>query len=80
MSKTREPRREGRTKVLPSADLTGVLQGQIAELCHELASQGKRNVGLQQQAEELREAFRVWLAQPGAGAATRIAVRHRERR
>jgi hypothetical protein len=42
------------------AELSNVVEGQIAELCRDLAVEGKRIRQLQEQAEELRRAIRQW--------------------
>ena len=43
------------------------VEGQIEEICHDLAVQVKRLRQLQEQADELRTALREW-AGPAAGA------------
>jgi hypothetical protein len=40
--------------------LPNVVEGQIAELCRDLAVEGKRMRQLQEQAEELRSVIRHW--------------------
>jgi len=57
----RKQRRPSRTE-LPDA-----VEGQIEEICHDLAVQVKRLRQLQEQADELRTALREW-AGPAAGA------------
>jgi uncharacterized membrane protein (DUF106 family) len=42
--------------------LPNVLEGQIAELCRDLAVEGKRMRQLQEQADELQRVFRQWAA------------------
>lgn len=59
----RKQRRRGRTE-LPDA-----VEGQIKEICHDLAVQVKKMRQLQEQADELRTALREW-----AGPAERILV------
>ena len=49
-------RRHGR----PPAELPDVVEGQIAELCRDLAVEGKRMRQLQEQADELRRVIRQW--------------------
>ena len=44
------------------AELPNVLEGQIAELCRDLAVEGKRMRQLQEQADELQRVFRQWAA------------------
>jgi hypothetical protein len=48
------------------ADLSGTVQGQIAEICHDLAVQVKRMKQLQEEAQELRSTLRLWAAPSGA--------------
>ena len=43
-----------------SAELPNVIEGQIAELCRDLAVEGKRMRQLQEQADELRMVIRQW--------------------
>jgi hypothetical protein len=50
-------RRPGRA---PSADLPNAVEGQIAEICRDLAVQAKRMRQLQEQADELRSVIRQW--------------------
>jgi hypothetical protein len=47
-------------KRLRSADLPDAVEGQIAEICRDLAIQAKRMRDLQQQADELRMVIRQW--------------------
>jgi hypothetical protein len=56
------PRRQGRPRpaVLPDA-----VEGQIAEICRDLAVQVRRMRQLQEQVDELRVVIREW-ASPGA--------------
>ena len=42
------------------AELPNVVEGQIAELCRDLAVEGKRMRQLQEQADELRRVIRQW--------------------
>ena len=55
----RASRRHGQ---LRSADLPGVVEGQIAELCRDLAVEVKRLQQLQEQADELRRAINTTLS------------------
>ena len=48
------------------AELPNVVEGQIAELCRDLAVEGKRMRQLQEQADELRRVIRQWAGQPEA--------------
>lgn len=50
-------RRHGRPR---PAELPNVVEGQIAELCRDLAIEGKRMRQLQEQADELRRVIRQW--------------------
>jgi hypothetical protein len=50
-------RRRGRPRL---AELPNVIEGQIAELCRDLAVEGKRMHQLQAQADELRTVIRQW--------------------
>jgi hypothetical protein len=52
------------------AELPNVVEGQIAEICRDLAVEAKRMRQLQEQADELRRAFRRW-ARPLRGAVVR---------
>ena len=53
----RASRRHGR---LPPAALPDVVEGQIEELCRDLAVEAKRVRQLQEQADELRQVIRQW--------------------
>jgi hypothetical protein len=44
----------------PPADLPNVVEGQIAEICRDLAVMTKRMRQLEEQADELSRAFRQW--------------------
>jgi hypothetical protein len=46
--------------------LTDVVEGQIAELCRDLAEEAKRMRQLQEQADELRTTIRQWAGHPDA--------------
>jgi hypothetical protein len=50
-------RRHGRPR---PAELTNAVEGQIAELCRDIAVEGKRMRQLQEQADELRRVIRQW--------------------
>ena len=56
-------RRHGRSR---PAELPDVVEGQIAELCRDLAVEAKRIRQLQEQAGELRRAIREWAGHSGA--------------
>ena len=43
-----------------SVELTHAIEGQIAEICRDLAVEAKRLRQLQEQAGELQQAFRQW--------------------
>jgi hypothetical protein len=49
-----------RHALLVPAELTNDVEGQIAEICRELAVQAKRMRQLQEQADELRVVMREW--------------------
>jgi len=49
--------RHGRRRL---AELWNVVEGQIAELCRDLAVEGKRMRQLEEQADELRRVIRQW--------------------
>jgi hypothetical protein len=55
-------RRQGRRP----AELPNVVEGQIAEICRDLAVQAKRIRQLQEQADELRTVIRQWVGQSEA--------------
>ena len=61
----RKQRRTGRTE-LPDA-----VEGQMEEICHDLAVQVKRMRQLQEQADELRTALRDWVGPAGAESLVR---------
>ena len=50
-------RRHGRPRLV---ELPNVVEGQIAELCRDLAVEGKRMRQLHEQADELRRVIRQW--------------------
>ena len=53
-------RRQGRRR---PAELPNALEGQIVEICRDLAVQVKRMRQLQEQADELRVVIREWASQ-----------------
>jgi hypothetical protein len=53
------PRRRTRR---PPAELANAVEGQIAEICRDLAVQAKRMQQLREQADELRRVIRQWAA------------------
>jgi hypothetical protein len=57
------PRRRARRR---PAELPNEVQGQIEEMCHDLAIQVKRMRQLQDQADELRTVIRQWAGQSEA--------------
>ena len=65
-------RRPGRAR---SSDLPNAVEGQIAEICRDLAVQAKRMRQLQEQADELRTVIHEWAggceADPPRGSASR---------
>lgn len=48
------------------ATLPNALEGQIEEICRDMAVQAKRMRQLQEQADELRTALREWAGRSGA--------------
>ena len=54
---SRAPRTGGRR---PRVELQNVVEGQIAEICRDLAVEAKRMRQLQAQADELRTVIRHW--------------------
>ena len=67
----RAPRRHGRPR---PAELPNVVEGQIAELCRDLAVEAKRMRQLQEQADELRRVIRQWTNPEPTRAATALVV------
>jgi hypothetical protein len=57
------PRRRARRR---TADLPNAVEGQIAEICRDLAVQAKRMRQLHEQADELRRVVRQWAGQSEA--------------
>ena len=57
------PRRRARR---PPPELPNSVEGQIAEICRDLAVQTKRMRQLREQADELRAVIREWAAQSEA--------------
>lgn len=67
MSKSGVSRGAGRKQPRPGpAELSGTVEGQIAEMCRDLAVQAKRMKQLEQQAQELRATLRRWAGPFGA--------------
>ena len=58
-----------RRKGLRSVQLSNGIEGQIVELCRDLAIEAKRIRQLQQQADQLRIAIRQWVNDSGTGGA-----------
>jgi hypothetical protein len=67
----RAPRRHGRPR---PAELPNVVEGQIAELCRDLAVEAKRMRQLQEQADELRRVIREWTTPVPTRRATALIV------
>ena len=57
------PRKRARPR---RAELSTTVEGQIAEICRDLAVQAKRMRQLHEQADELRQAIRQWAGQSEA--------------
>jgi hypothetical protein len=57
------PRRHARRR---TADLPNTVEGQVAEICRDLAVQAKRMRQLIEQADELRRGIRQWAGQSEA--------------
>ena len=57
-----------------SAELSNFVEGQIAELCRDLAVEAKRMRQLQEQADELRRVIRQWTNPEPTRAATALVV------
>ena len=57
------PRRPARRR---PAELPNTVEGQIAEICRDLAVQAKRMRELHDQADELRKVIREWAGQSDA--------------
>jgi hypothetical protein len=71
----RRNQRSVRATLLPNA-----LEGQIEEICRDLAVQVKRMRELHEQADELRTTFRDWAGPSGAVAPSRDTYGHRHGR
>jgi polyhydroxyalkanoate synthesis regulator phasin len=56
-----EPRRRARRR---PTELPNTVEGQIAEICRDLAVQAKRMRQLKEQADELRQTIQQWVASP----------------
>ena len=67
----RSPRRYGRPQ---PAELPNVVQGQVAELCRDLAVEAKRMRQLQEQADDLRRVIRQWTSRRPTRTATALIV------
>jgi len=63
------PRRARR----PPAELPSAVEGQIAEICRDLAVQTKRMRQLHEQADELRRAIHKWAAKSEADVVPRTS-------
>ena len=69
MPKAAVVRRPSRRHVTPRpAELPNVVEGQIAEICRDLAVEAKRMRQLQDQADELRTVIRQWAGESEAGS------------
>ena len=64
------PRRPARRR---PAELPNTVEGQIAEICHDLAVQTKRMGQLHEQADELRRVIRKWAVQSEADVVPRTS-------
>jgi len=53
------------------AELPNAVEGQITEICRDLAVEAKRMRQLQEQADELREVIRQWATRRRTRTATR---------
>lgn len=72
MRKSGVSRGSGRKQRQPDpADLSGTVEGQIAEICQDLAEQAKRMQRLQEQAQELRATLRLWAGLSGSDVSLR---------
>ena len=67
----RAPRRHRRPR---PAELPDVVEGQIAELCRDLAVGAKRMRQLQEQADELRRVIHEWTTPEPTRTATALIV------
>jgi hypothetical protein len=56
------------------SELPNVVEGQIAELCRDLAVEAKRMRQLQDQADELRRVIRQWVNPSPTRTATELIV------
>ena len=67
MPKSAVARASRRHGPLRPVELPDVVEGQIKELCRDLAAEAKRMRQLQEQADELRQVIRQWAGHdPGA--------------
>jgi hypothetical protein len=62
-----------RRSQLALADVPDAVEGQIAEICSDLAVQAKRMRQLQEQADELRKAIRRWAGRSPDGLGPRTS-------
>lgn len=70
------PRRRAERRLV---ELPDTVEGQIAEICRDLAVQAKRMQQLHEQADELRRVIRRWAAQSDADVVPRTAGREGQR-
>ena len=66
MPKSAVARASRRHGPLRRTELPDVVEGQIKELCRDLAVEAKRMRQLQEQADELCQVLRQWAGRPGA--------------
>lgn len=72
MAKHGVVRRAPRRRVTPrAAELPDVVEGQVAEICRDLAVEAKRMRQLRDQADELRTAVRQWAGESEGGSGRR---------
>ena len=64
MTKSKVTHRARRTLDEQPSQLPNAVEGQITEICRELAVETKRMHRLQEQADELRTVIRQWAADP----------------
>jgi len=63
----------------PPGELSNTVEGQIAELCRDLAVQAKRMRQLHEQADDLRRVIRQWAGQAEADSSGGPATREGRR-
>ena len=68
-------RKQGRRSI----EVPAAVEGQIAEMCRDLAVEAKRMRQLQEQADELRTVIRQWVAESEADVGPEPANRARRR-